>query len=199
MSPTVEDAMSEQPPAAAYTQAEAYEPMEAAVADTVAALPEFPGFEQRVWAKTPCSHDGVDDPDFTNVEIEYRFSKADSQTPKVREQYLDALRRHWTGLGYRIVADRSLEGRDRTDHDLVVFRPEDRIKIWYAVAYYVVVRVRSGCVPVSDLSEIEYVPPVGGIVPGGRNDLVQRYFPNGIPAAGPVDPFDSPDSYEGSL
>jgi hypothetical protein len=198
MSPTVEDAMSEQPPAAAYTQAEAYAPMEAAVADLVAALPGFPGFERRLWAKTPCSHDGLDDPRYTNVEIEYRFSQEDSRRAEVREHYTDILRDHWAGLGYEIIADRSLPARDRHDHDLIAFRPADRVKLWYSVAYYVSVRIRSGCVPVSDLSEIAYVPPVGGIVPGGVKDQVGRYFPDGIPVE-PTDPFESPDSYDDAL
>ncbi|MEU6857932.1 hypothetical protein AB0B28_03505 [Glycomyces sp. NPDC046736] len=191
--------MNEQPPASAYTQATAYAPMEAAVADLVEALPEFPGFERRVWAKTPCSRGGVDDPRYTNVEIEYRFSKEDSQTAKVREQYIDALREHWLGLGLRIVADRPLESRDRTDHDLVAYRPEDGVKLWYSVAFYASVRVRSGCVPVSDLSEIEYVPPTGGILPGGRRDLVSSYFPDGIPEQEAVNPFASPDDFEDQL
>ncbi|MFG3341729.1 hypothetical protein [Glycomyces sp. NPDC048151] len=199
MSPTLEEAMSEQPPTPAYTQAEAYAPMEAAVADIVAVLPDFPGFERRVWGKTPCSHDGVQDPDYTNVEIEYRFTKEQSQTPLVRERYVDILREHWTALGYRIIADRTLEARDRIDRELIAFRPDDRVKLWYSAAFYTVVRIRSGCVPVSDLGEIEYVPPSGGIVPGGRNDRVQRYFPDGIPSGDAVNPFDSPDSYEDSL
>jgi hypothetical protein len=198
MSPTVEDAMSEQPPAPAYTQAEAYAPMEAAVADLVAALLGFPGFERRLWAKTPCSHDGTDDPRYTNVEIEYRFSQEDSRRSEVREHYADVLRDHWAGLGYEIIADRSIAARDRTDRDLIAFRPADRVKLWYSVAYYVSIRIRSGCVPVSDLSEIAYVPPVGGIVPGGVKDQVGRYFPDGIPVE-PTDPFDSPDSYDDAL
>lgn len=199
MSPTTEDAMTDQPPPSVYTQAEAYAPMEAAVADLVGALPDFPGFEKRVWAKNPCGHNGVDDPRYTNVEIEYRFSKTDSQNPLVRERYVDVLREYFTSLGYPIVADQESEARDRTDRDLIAFRPSDEVRIWYSVAYYTAVRVRSGCVPVSDLSEIEYVPPTGGIVPGGRKDLVGKYFPDGIPVADAVNPFESPESYEDSL
>jgi hypothetical protein len=199
MSPTVEEAMSEQPPTPVYTQAEAYAPMEAAVADTVAALPDFPGFERRIWAKTPCSRNGLEVPGYTNIEIEYRFTQEQSQLPLVRERYVEVLREHWTALGYRIIADRTLQARDRTDREIIAFRPEDRFKLWYSAAHYTVLRVRSGCVPVSDLSEIAYVPPSGGITPGGRGDKVQRYFPNGIPAAEAVNPFESPDSYEDSL
>jgi hypothetical protein len=68
-------------------------------------------------------------------------------------------------------------------------------------------------VPVSELSEIEYIPPVGGIEPGSEQDNVDRYFPDGIPtdqaaaidpfagtqAASVPRPFDSPATYDDQL
>ncbi|WP_133884140.1 hypothetical protein [Glycomyces sp. NRRL B-16210] len=168
------------PPESAYTQAEAYAPMEAAAAEAAAALPDFPGFERRLWSESPCSHNGVDDESYTAIEIEYRFDLEDSESALVREDYVDALRDHWTGLGYRIGRDEATELEDRTDYSLVAER-EDGIDLWYWVAGYVVLRVQSGCVPVSDPSEVEYVPPIGDIEPGGEHDLVSTYFPDGIP------------------
>jgi hypothetical protein len=194
-----EELMETAPPASAYTQAEAYAPMEAAAAEAVAALPDFPGFEQRSWAEMPCSHNGVDDPDYTKVEIRYRFALPDSQAPLVREQYVDLLRDHWTGLGYEITTDDSVEGEERTDRNLVALR-EDGVSLWYAVGGYTGLFVNSGCVPVSDPADIEYVPPTGGITPGGSGDLVGDYFPEGVPTAREaIAPFEPPADYDDHL
>jgi hypothetical protein len=194
----MEEAM-DSPPESQYTQAEAYAPMEAAAAEAVAALSDFPGFEQRLWAELPCSRNGVDDPDFTNIEIEYRFSLPDSASPLVRETYVDALRELWTSLGYELTLDEATELADRTDYSLAATR-EDGISLWYWVSGYVVLRIQSGCVPVSDHADIEYVPPTGGVEPGGEHDIVGEYFPEGVPTAHEaVAPFESPESYEGDL
>jgi hypothetical protein len=193
------DTMEEAPPESAYTQAEAYAPMEAAAADTVASLPDFPGFEQRSWGELPCSHNGIDDPDYTKIEIRYRFSLPASGSDLVREQYVDALREYWTGQGYTITTDDAVEGPERTDRNLVAVR-DDGISLWYAVGGYVGLFIGSGCVPVSDKSEIEYLPPTGGIEPGGKGDNVGEYFPEGIPTTHEaVAPFESPDTFDGQL
>lgn len=179
------------PPESAYTQAEAYAPMEEAVAEAVAVLPDFPGFEGRDWHELTCSHGGVGDDEYTNIEIEYAFSVPDSETPLVRETYVDALREHWTGLGYEITRDESTELEDRTDHSLSAER-EDGIGLTFWVTGRTVLRVNSGCVPVSDPGEFEYIAPAGGIQPGGEQDDVGRYFPDGIPTAhGAAAPFES--------
>jgi hypothetical protein len=187
------------PPESAYTPAEAYAPMEAAAAETVDALADFPGFEKRSWTEMPCSHNGIDDPDYTKIEIRYLFALPDSESELVRDQYTEALRGHWTELGYTIATDEAVEGADRTDRNLVAVR-EDGISLWYAVGGYVGLFIGSGCVPVSDKSEIEYIAPTGGIEPGGPNDLVGEYFPDGIPATREaIAPFDTPESFEGHL
>jgi hypothetical protein len=191
--------MEAAPPESVYTQAEAYAPMEAAAAETVAALEDFPGFEDRSWNEMPCSHNGIDDPDYTQIEIRYLFSLPDSETDLVREEFVNALRDHWTSLGYRITTDDSVEGAERTDRNLVAVR-EDGISLWYAVGGYAGLFIGSGCVPVSDKAEIEYVPPTGGIEPGGPNDRVGDYFPEGIPTQHEaIAPFESPESYDGDL
>lgn len=194
---TLEEAM-DTPPESRYTQAEAYAPMEAAVAEAVAALPDFPGFEERLWTELPCDRGGVPDPEYTNIEIEYAFSLPDSGTPLVRESYVAALREHWTAAGHEITIDEATEKAERTDHSLAATR-EDGISLWYWVSGYTVLRVQSGCVPVSDAGDIEYVPPAGGVEPGGEGDKVGEYFPEGVPAGQAVNPFDPPDSYEDAL
>lgn len=203
-------------PESEYTQAEAYEPMEAAVADAVEALSNFPGFGQRSWSELPCSRNGVDDSDYTSIEITYQFSSENSESELVRQGYVDELRDYWTSLGYEITSDESKErASGRIDHDLVAKR-DDGITLWYSVWDISALIIQSGCVPVSDASEIEYIAPSGGIEPGGEGDLVAKdedYFPDGIPTdeAAAVDPFantqaaassaqfDSPANYEGLL
>ncbi len=200
------------PPESEYTQAEAYAPMEAAAADAVLALPDFPGFERRIWAELPCSHNGIDDSDYTSIEIDYEFSLENSGSDLVREAYTDALRDYWTSLGYEITDEYETERGDRVDRGLVVQR-EDGIVLWYRVVGIVSLTIQSGCVPVSDHGEIEYIPPTGGIEPGSENDLVEEYFPDGIPtdqaaaidpfanaqAVGALVPFEAPGSYEDLL
>ncbi|MFC3493013.1 hypothetical protein [Glycomyces rhizosphaerae] len=200
------------PPESEYTQAEAYAPMEEAVDKTVTVLPEFPGFESRWWHELPCEHNGISSADYTNIEIEYTFSTDDSATELTREQYVDVLREHWTSLGYEITRDEERQRGDRLDHDLVAER-EDGISLWYTLGSYNAFLIQSGCVPVSDPSEIEYIAPVGGIEPGGDMDMVDDYFPDGIPTdqAAAIDPFagtqatyapvpfESPESYEGQI
>jgi hypothetical protein len=208
----MEDAM-DSPPETTYTQAEAYAPMEQAALEAVATLPEFPGFERRAWTELPCSHNGSDDQDYTNIEIQYSMTTGNSHLPRVREDYFDSLREYWISLGYEVTyeeTDEKAEGR--VDRDIAVKR-EDGITLWYRVWDGVSLLIQSGCVPVSELSELEYIPPAGGIEPGSDNDGVKKYFPDGIPtdqaavidpfagtqaATGPV-PFDSPDSYDGLI
>jgi hypothetical protein len=171
----------EEPPESIYTQAEAYPAMEAAVAETVAVLPEFPGFEARLWLDHPCSHNGVDDPDYRSVEIEYQFSEANAQTPLVRDEYVEVLRDHWTEAGYEITLDDQLVGADRTERSLIAYAEERELELFYRVAYTVSLVITSGCMPVSELGEFAYVPPQGGIEPGSQDDFVDDFFPEGIP------------------
>ncbi|GAB3236676.1 hypothetical protein GCM10027447_35170 [Glycomyces halotolerans] len=171
------------PPESDYTQAEAYAPMERAVGDTIASLPDFPGFTFRRWHELPCSHNGVDDPDYTSIEITYAFSEETSSEPMVRETYTDLLREHWTKLGYKIIWDDRTElDNGRVDRELQAERDDD-IDLWYSVAGIVTLKVQSGCVPKSGPGEIEYIPPAGGVEPGGDGDAVDEYFPDGIPEA----------------
>lgn len=186
------------PPDSPYTQADVYAPAEAAVAAIVEVLPDFPGFERRSWGELPCSRNGIDDPNYTQVEVRYQFSKADSATPLVNERYVEELRERWTSLGWPILRDSAVDGASGVYRDLKTVTP-DGVSVWYSAAFIATFMVGfGGCVPRSAPGDIPYIPPSGGVVPGGKGDKVSRYFPGGIPIAA-VDPFDSPDTYEGSL
>jgi hypothetical protein len=161
------EAMNEEPPDSQYSEAEVIPEMESAAAVIVAALPDFPGFESRSWSELPCSHNGVDDSDYVNVEIRYGFSDAVSSDPLVREDYVDALRAQWTGQGYELGMDESFSAGKNYDLEA---RRGDGIVFWYRVWEGVSLLIQSGCVPKSDPGEIEYIPPTGGLVPGSKWD-----------------------------
>lgn len=184
----------EEPPTSVYTEAEAFAPMEAEVAETVAALPDFPGFESRSWNELPCSHNGVDDEDYVNIEIRYGFDDADSATPLVRETFVDALRERWTELGYEIHRDNATPDGE---HHAIEARRDDGINLWYRVATGVSLMVQSGCVPKSDPSEIQYIPPAGGLVPGSKWDTIDIDGVQGLPeepTEEAVSPFEESES-----
>ena len=170
--------MPDEPPDTEYDQAGAYGPMEQAVREAVRVLPDFPGFVARGWHELPCSHNGIYDPDYTNIEIRYSFGRELSDDPMIRGEYIDVLRDHWEEQGYAVRTD---DGDGAGSYNLSVTR-EDGISLWYKVWGIVSLVVQSGCVPVCDVSGIEYIPPAGGIEPGSDGDGVKDYFPEGIPS-----------------
>lgn len=183
--------VEEEPPESTYTQAEVYAPMEAEIAEIVQDLPDFPGFYSRTWSGLDCLHNGQADYDYINVEITYVFDEGTSLDPLVRQEYLDFLRSRWADQGYDVHRDEATP--DGVNHSLEA-RRDDGINLWYRVAGLVGLTVQSGCVPVSDKSEIEYIQPAGGIEAGGPLDLVTTYFPDGIPTSEAVSPFAESES-----
>jgi hypothetical protein len=186
--------MGEEPPEATYTEAESFGPMEAEVAEIVAELPDFPGFNSRSWNELPCSHGGIDNAEYVNVEIRYGFDEAESATTTVRETYVSSLRERWTDLGYDIHRD---EASGTGKFYSLEARRDDGINLWYSVATGVSLLVQSGCVPKSDPSEIEYIAPAGGLVPGSEWDTIDIEGVQGVPEAPTeeaVSPFEESDS-----
>lgn len=173
----------DEPPESMYTQAEAYAAMEAEAAATVALLPDFPGFESRAWRDSVCTHDGVEDPDYVSVEVEYVFSEDDARLPLLREDYVEILRKHWATGEYEVTLDDVTPGSDRTDISLLASVEERELSVAYRVGYLVGLRINSGCMPASEIGEFEYIPPLAGVEPGSKHDLVGDFFPEGIPAA----------------
>lgn len=180
--------MGEEPPESTYTEAEAFAPMESAATEAVAVLPDFPGFESRSWNELPCSHNGIDNSDYVNIEIRYGFNDADSMTPLVRETYVDSLREYWEIQGYEIHRD---EPSGTGKYYSLEARREDGINLWYRVSGGVSLLIKSGCVPKSDGSEIQYIPPAGGLAPGSKWDTVDIEGVQGVPE-GPSEEATSP-------
>lgn len=172
--------MDREPPETVYTEAEAFAPMEAEVAEIAASLPDFPGFYTRSWNEMPCSHDGIDDEDYVNIEIRYGFDDADSATSNVRDTYVSKLRERWTDLGYDIHRDEpSPTGKNYS----LEARRDDGINLWYSVATKVTLYVQSGCVTRSDPSEIAYIAPTGGVDAGSQRDNIRIDGFEGMPEA----------------
>ncbi|MQM25293.1 hypothetical protein [Glycomyces albidus] len=165
-------------------QAEMYAPMEAAVAEAVEALPDFPGFASRTWHELPCGHGDGGDPGHVGIEISYMFAEPLWGDPLVRETYAAALRGQWEADGYDVHRDDEVAlASGRVDRNVEALR-EDGLNLWYRVSGVVGLVVQSGCVERSEPGEIAYVPPAGGVTPGGEGDLVGEYFPDGIPVEG---------------
>jgi hypothetical protein len=165
-----EGIMNEQPEPK-HTQAEAIPVMEAEVAAIIGELPEFPGFSSRSWRETPCYKDGAYTEERVGMEIEYRIVDGNTAESLARVAYVDALRELWTEQGYEITWDEA--SPDGEWYNLEA-RRDDGVKLWYNVAHAVSLMVQSGCVPASDHSEIQYIPPSGGIIPGGPDDIMNK-------------------------
>lgn len=156
-------------PESKYTEAEVFAPMEAEVAAIIEVLPEFPGFNSRIWNETPCYKDGDYTEERVGVEITYSFDAVMSADTLTRETYVEVLRERWTEQRYEITWDESSETGKFYNLEA---RREDGIKLWYAVATGTSLTVQSGCVPASDHSDIQYIPPSGSIVPGSSHDIM---------------------------
>lgn len=187
--------MSEEPEPN-YTQAAVIPVMESEVSALINQLPDFPGFSSRIWRETMCRKDGEYTEERVAMEIEYRITGGNTADSISRENYVDTLRNLWIEQGYEIT-------RDGTSPDGEWFnleaRRDDGITLWYNVAHAVSLFVQSGCVPASDHSDIQYIPPSGGIVPGSSDDIMNRLqdeiqgYPE-EPQDEAVSPFDESES-----
>jgi hypothetical protein len=190
-----EPTKEELPPERDFDQSTAWELLEAAAAEAIADLPNFPGFYQRGMNPLECSHAGAVDGEYINLELSYRFSVEDSGTELTRSDYLDLLRDRWSEAGYDIHRDRpSGTGKD---HSLEARRP-DGINYWYDVSGYVSLKVQSGCIKAVEGGD--YIPdcptPLGGVT--RENDLASKYcsdintvYPEESPTEA-IDPFATP-------
>ena len=154
-----------------YTQAEVIPVMEAEITAITSQLPDFPGFSSRSWREAPCRKDGAYTDDRVSMEIDYRVKGGNAADSVARETYVDALRDLWAGQGYEITWDETSPDGEWFNLEA---RRDDGITLWYSVAHAVSLKVQSGCVPASDHSEIQYIPPSGGVVPGSEEDIMNR-------------------------
>lgn len=152
---------SEQPPEREFDQSEAWDRMEAAVAESVEGLTDFPGFEVRMLTTSGCSHNGKTDEDYVNLELTYQFSAEDSATTLVHETYVGEFREQWTEAGYDIHRDET-RGSDYLHHIIEARRP-DGINYWYTAANLATLVVQSGCVKKAGVWPSSCPEPIGGV------------------------------------
>jgi hypothetical protein len=152
-----------------YTQAEVIPVMEAEVTAITAQLPDFPGFSSRSWRETTCRKDGAYTEDRVGMEIDYRVTDGNTVDSIARKTYVDTLRELWTEQGYEITWDETSSDGEWFELEA---RRDDGITLWYSVAHAVSLKVQSGCVPASSHSEIQYIPPSGGVIPGSQDDIM---------------------------
>lgn len=192
----------EPPPERDFDQSTAWERLEAAAAEAITELPEFPGFFERSMLKLECSHGGEANEEYINLELAYRFSKEDSESDLTRATYLDLFRAKWSEAGYDVHKDQP-SGTGKF-HTLEALRP-DGINYWYDVSGYVVLKVQSGCIKAIEGGD--YNPdcptPLGGVT--RENDHASKYcsnidtvYPGEEIASEAVDPFATPSGESSS-
>jgi hypothetical protein len=129
--------------------------MEDAVREVIAALPDFPGFETRAFGELAGAH-----PDVVQYELSYTFTLADSETDKVRRDYVTVLKRHLPAIGYTIHSERF--DRDGAPQALEAVRP-DGVNVWYRVLGLVSVKAQTGPMPRDPGYDPSCPPPLGGV------------------------------------
>ncbi|WP_155830004.1 hypothetical protein [Glycomyces tenuis] len=154
--------------------------MEDAVRETVAALPDFPGFESRAFAELAGT-----DPDTVQYELSYTFTLDDSETAKVRRDYVAALKRHLPAIGYTVHSERF--GEDGEPRALEAVRP-DGINVWYRVLGLVSVKAQTGPMPRDPDYDPYCPPPIGGVARDrdAALDFCERGYTDEGPEAEPT-------------
>lgn len=136
-------------------QSEAWPRLEEAVRETVAALPDFPGFETRAIHELGCV-----EPDHVKYELSYCFSMADSATGAVRRDYTTILKQHFPTIGYEVHDERY----DRRGRPLGLQAVgTDGVNVWYRILGLVSITAQSGCVRRVEDYEPYCPRPLGGV------------------------------------
>lgn len=180
----------ERPPEREFDQSTGWNRMEEAAAEAIDGLPDFPGFEVRHMQTLECTHEGVADEEYINLELSYEFSEDVSKDPLVRETYLELLRDKWEQANYDIHRDQpSGTGKN---HSLEAQRP-DGINYWYWVAGLTQLKIQSGCMKAVEGWSPECPEPLGGVTP--ENDQAAKRY---CKADDPTEKTDAIAPFEGT-
>lgn len=186
------DNTTEQPPEREFDQSEAWTRLEAAAAEAIEGLPEFPGFEVRTLMIMGCGERDQYEEQWTSLELSYQFSEDISADPLVRETYLELLRDKWTEAGYEIHRDSQTDGEP--PHYALEARRPDGINYWYWAAGYSGLSIQSGCVKSVENWEPECPEPLGGVT--AEND--RAAMKHCTPEESPTEETDALAPFEGT-
>lgn len=154
-----------------FTDTEALAAMEGFVAESIAELEDFPGFQSRLVDLEACLH-GVDRNESLDghdtVHLSYVLPEASWEDPLVREAYPEALAEFWKAEGHEVDIDRDDTGA--ISHVSAV--REDGIGLYYRVLGQVVIDASLGGGPecVEAAGEFSVPAPLGGVQP--ENDSI---------------------------
>lgn len=163
---------TEQPPDREFDQSEAWTRLEAAAAEAIEGLPDFPGFQERSLMVMGCGERDQYDVQWVSLELSYLFSEELSADPLTRETYLNLLREKWTDAGYDVHRDTKTSG-EPPHYALEAMRP-DGINYWYRAAGYTGLTLQSGCVKKVEDWAPECPEPLGGVA--AENDYTTQKY-----------------------
>ncbi|SDL39017.1 hypothetical protein SAMN05216298_3763 [Glycomyces sambucus] len=151
------DDSSSEMPELEFTLDEAFIRMDDAVAETIAGLPDFPGFHERTTLKFECP-----DPDRESYEINYTLPESTIGSELVTEDYFAVLKEYWPSLGWEVHGER--EYPDGAMKGIEAIRP-DGVNVWYSnMLGQIVIHAQVACVSPGG-GPVECGPPLGGVLP----------------------------------
>lgn len=158
------------------TDVETLAEQEAFVAETIADLEDFPGFEVREIELDNCYYGMHDDQIAENgarVDLIYRFPEALAEDPAAVDELVAQIETRWLELGHEVQREFAGDGSFWT----VRARGEEvAAKLFFRNVP--TLEFTSGCVLIAD-GEFTIPDPVGGVTP--ENDSFKDYSPRSNP------------------
>lgn len=148
--------MSQDLPELEFNLDEAFLRMDDAIAETIAGLPDFPGFQVRTTLQLECPVEGRE-----SYEINYTFPENTIGAELVTKEYFAVLKEHWPSLGWNVHGER--DDVDGNIADIQATRP-DGVNVWYSnMLGQIVIHGQVACV--SAEGNPVCGPPLGGVLP----------------------------------
>ncbi|MEU5154678.1 hypothetical protein [Glycomyces sp. NPDC021274] len=173
--------MSSDLPELEFNLDEAFLRMDEAIGETIARLPDFPGFYERRTLQLKCAEEGRE-----SYEISYTLPEATIGSELVTMDYFEVLKEHWPAIGYEIHAERKYP--DGNPKALEATR-SDGVNVWYSnMLGQIVIHAQVACVRAEGSPVCG--PPLGGVLPENDNHKhCQLVTPEETESADAIAPF----------